>query len=105
MWHLYCLPGRVITEIGYLFPKPGQITASRRRRENGFAVFLFATMFWVLALPFLLPVAVGIAALLIHGVGTIMRLGRDPRSGRYARRRNSEGEHPITARKERARWA
>lgn len=76
MWHFYCFPGRVITEIGYLFPKAGQLGASKRRRESGVAAFLFATVFWALSLPFLVPVIVAVAVLIVHGVSTAVRPGR-----------------------------
>lgn len=59
MWKLYCLPGRVIAEFGYLFPGRGQIWASRRRRESGFAAFLFATGFWIAFWLFIGPMFIG----------------------------------------------
>ena len=62
MWKLYCLPGRVIAELGYLFPGRGQIWASRRRRESGFAAFLFATGFWVVFCIFVVPMIIGMFA-------------------------------------------
>jgi len=55
MWNLYCLPGRIIAEIGYLFPGRGQLWASQRRRESGFAAFIFATGFWAIFCVFALP--------------------------------------------------
>lgn len=66
MWKLYCLPGRVIAELGYLFPGKGQLWASQRRRESGCAAFLFATGFWAAFGFFALPV---IAPLIAAALG------------------------------------
>lgn len=62
MWKLYCLPGRLISELGFLFPgrRSGDISATARRRENTFAHFLFATPFWLLAGPYLFAVLLGL---------------------------------------------
>lgn len=55
MWRLYCLPGRIITELGYLFPGRNQLWASKRRRESGFAAFIFATAFWAIMFVYAWP--------------------------------------------------
>lgn len=91
MWHFYCFPGRVITEIGYLFPKSGQLGASKRRRESGVAAFLFATVFWALSLPFLLPVIVGLGVLIVHGVGIAVRPGHSSDTAKPATQSINQG--------------
>lgn len=53
MWTLFCFPGRIIAEIGFLFPKRGQLWASARRRESAFTHFLFSIVFWTIAAFFL----------------------------------------------------
>ena len=67
MWRLYCLPGRVIAEFGYLFPGRGELWASKRRRESGFAAFLFATAFWMVFAIFGLPILAGVVGGVMHG--------------------------------------
>lgn len=47
---LYCLPGKLIAELWYLWPKKGQIWASGRRREHGFVHFMYSTVFYLIAL-------------------------------------------------------
>lgn len=47
MLQLYCLPGRAIAELFYLFPASGTVWASARRRESRIAHFIFATFFYV----------------------------------------------------------
>lgn len=49
MWHYYNLPGRFIAELEFLFPRRGQLWASRRRRESAIVHFLYATLFWIVA--------------------------------------------------------
>ena len=43
---LYSLPGKLIAELWYLWPKKGQIWASGRRREHGFVHFMYSTVFY-----------------------------------------------------------
>lgn len=44
---LYSLPGKLIAELWYLWPKKGQIWASGRRREHGFVHFMYSTVFYL----------------------------------------------------------
>ena len=46
---LYCLPGRLIAEYKYLWPKKGQLWVSDRRRGHGFVHFLYSTGFYLAA--------------------------------------------------------
>lgn len=46
MFYLYCLPGRLFAQIGYLWPGRGQLWASRRRHDSRFAHFFYATIIW-----------------------------------------------------------
>jgi hypothetical protein len=46
MLRLYCLPGKLVAELGFLFPGRGQIWGSARRRESRLAHFLYATAFY-----------------------------------------------------------
>lgn len=47
---IYSLPGKIIAEIWYLWPKKGQIWASGRRRDHGFVHFMYSTIFYFVAL-------------------------------------------------------
>lgn len=46
---LYCIPGRLIAEYKYLWPKKGQLWVSDRRRSHGFVHFLYSTGFYLAA--------------------------------------------------------
>ncbi len=61
MWKLYCLPGRALAELGYLFPGKGELWTSQRRRESGCAIFIFATIFWAIFGIFAFPMIVALS--------------------------------------------
>ena len=44
----YNLPGRLLAELWYLWPKKGQIWASGRRRSHAFVHFLYSTVFYLI---------------------------------------------------------
>lgn len=46
---LYSLPGKLLAELWYLWPKKGEVWASSRRRDHGFVHFLYSTVMYVLA--------------------------------------------------------
>ena len=50
LWNLYCLPGRIIAHLEYLFPGRGQLWASGRRKDSVVSHFIFATLFYALVL-------------------------------------------------------
>ena len=43
---MYCLPGKVIAQLKYLWPSPGQVQASGRRKDSRLVHFVYATVFW-----------------------------------------------------------
>ena len=47
---LYCLPGRFLANLGYLFPGKGELWASRRRKDSGVVHFIYATIFYAVCL-------------------------------------------------------
>jgi len=52
LW-LYCLPGRLFAELGFLWHGKGGVTGSARRRESRLAHFIYATIFWLILAFFL----------------------------------------------------
>lgn len=49
MFEIYCFPGKIIAELGYLFPSRGQLWASARRRDHPLVHFIFATFLYIVA--------------------------------------------------------
>lgn len=49
MLKLYNIPGRLVAELWYLWPKKGEIWASGRRREHPFVHFLYSTVIYLVA--------------------------------------------------------
>lgn len=49
MLKLYSLPGRILAELWFLWPKKGQIRASGRRRDHPFVHFFYSTAFYLVA--------------------------------------------------------
>jgi hypothetical protein len=47
MKNLFLFPGKFLAEIGYLFPKRGELFATKRRRESGLVHFFYASFFWI----------------------------------------------------------
>lgn len=58
MLRFYNMPGRLIAELEFLFPKRGQIWSTRRRRESLLAHFLFSTCFYAVLLVVLFVVVI-----------------------------------------------
>lgn len=44
---MYCFPGKIWTELKYLWPSSGEVSATARRRGNRFAQFVFSTVFYL----------------------------------------------------------
>lgn len=59
LFQLYCLPGKLIAELWYLWPKKGQVFASARRRDHGFVHFLYSTMLYLVTVFILLAGSAG----------------------------------------------
>ena len=64
MLRFYCLPGKLIANLQYLFPghRRNTISATARRKDSQLAHFLLATPFWVIALVPLLGLVGGLVA-------------------------------------------
>ncbi|MEO5706686.1 MAG: hypothetical protein ABIT10_12290 [Alteraurantiacibacter sp.] len=45
---IYSFPGKLISELWYLWPKKGQIWASGRRRDHGFVHFMYSTVLYLI---------------------------------------------------------
>jgi hypothetical protein len=52
MISLYCIPGRLMANLGYLFPGKGELWASRRRKDNRFVHFIYSSAFYAVCLYF-----------------------------------------------------
>ncbi|WP_321326788.1 hypothetical protein [uncultured Parasphingorhabdus sp.] len=49
MLKIYNIPGKLLAELWYLWPKKGEVWASGRRRDHSFVHFLYSTIFYVVA--------------------------------------------------------
>ena len=54
MLSIYNLPGRIVANLWYLWPKKGQVWASARRKDNPFVHFVYSTVVYLLLLYILL---------------------------------------------------
>ena len=80
MWKLFCLPGRLIAELWYLWPKKSQTWASARRREHSFVHFFYSIVIYVIVAFF----ALGALS------GDDSRIKRDIRDQVFASKSNIE---------------
>lgn len=88
MLRFYCLPGKLIANLQYLFPghRRNTISATARRKDSQLAHFLLATPFWVIAFVLLLGLIGGLVAVFgkeiapsrPHEVGVIFSAASNP---------------------------
>jgi hypothetical protein len=50
MLSLYNLPGKILANLWYLWPKKGQVWASARRKDNRFVHFVYSTVVYAVLL-------------------------------------------------------
>jgi len=58
-WLLFVAPGLAITHREYLFPKRGQLWASRRRYQSRFIHVLYSLIIWAIAILVLMVATAG----------------------------------------------
>jgi len=58
-WILFVAPGQAITHRQYLFPKRGQLWASRRRYQSRFVHVLYSLIIWAVAISVLMVATAG----------------------------------------------
>ena len=54
LWALFVLPGKIALWVEYMFPSKGQVWASSRRYGNPLVEVMYAAVFWVIAVIFLI---------------------------------------------------